>query len=194
MLRKNGLCTIFIQCDDHPFVRYYHPAEAAACLGWPNWVVLPAAFDRAWKVVGNGLSTAHAMTGFIQMHLLLGEQSRFKNVPGIVEALQMMTKNAINFKDFDIAIDDFMSFVPKNIEGLHTPIQDPPGRPDGPSNDVTLTKPDTLDDAESRRKRGFDATIEIGPTVPFFVDEGGVPRKHEEISKPHKQIANDGSR
>ena len=75
------------KCDDHPFVRYYHPAEAAACLGWPNWVVLPAAFDRAWKVVGNGLSTAHAMTGFIQMHLLLGEQSRFKNVPGIVEAL-----------------------------------------------------------------------------------------------------------
>ena len=188
LLRKNGLCTVFIQCDNQPFVRYYHPAEAAACLGWPNWVVLPAAFDHAWKIVGNGLSTAHAMMGFIQMHMLLGEQSPFKNVPGIVEAFGIMNKNVINFKDFDIAIDDFMYFVPKNIDGHHTPVRIPSGRPDGPSNEVTCTRPDTPDEVEKSRKRDFDIAIGISPTVPFVVDDGGVPRKYDDAMKSTKKL------
>ena len=170
---------MLIQYNDSPYVRYYHPAEAAACLGWPNWIALPASLDQAWKIVGNGLSTAHAMMGFIQTHIILGDHSPFRNVPGIVEALEKMKLNAINFNNFDIALGDSMFFVPKDSVRHLTPQRHDPMGIESRFNDVTLTRPDTPDDTGTCRKRMIDHDHHISPTVPFEIDLDGVLRRND---------------
>eukprot|EP00438_Fugacium_kawagutii_P003605 Skav216755 [mRNA] locus=scaffold2717:97507:102180:- [translate_table: standard] len=75
-LRERGLHAYLIQ--DGEDQRYPMPYEIALAMGYPQSTILPADFQAAWRIVGNGLTPTHAALMSFRTHVLLGEQSPFQ--------------------------------------------------------------------------------------------------------------------
>ena len=95
LLLAKGLHTCLLQSASGP--RYISPWETAAALGLPNGIKLPVDLKLCWKLVGNGLSVAHAILQLSRLHILLGSLSPFSavEVPCLVHLCRAMQRKGL---------------------------------------------------------------------------------------------------
>ena len=171
LLERNGLYTVVFQHDNASGFRYYHPAEAAAALGWPKNVVLPASMLDAWKATGNALSSAHAMFAIVQMHKLLGDHSPYCNVQPLQKLAENMISHAIDLHTHTHkTVGDFMVIRPRESPPKHEltfphckAVEMKPELRDVDTGDFRAN--------DDNKRRRVDSLREISPTIPYTVDQ-----------------------
>ena len=195
LLLTKGLHTCLLHSASGP--RYISPWEAAAALGLPKEIKLPLDLHLCWKLVGNGLSVAHAVLQLSRLHILLGHMSPFstKEVPCLVHLCRAMQRKGLKLSncvptvigEHRVLIDK--SAVPSTLTDEETqphpwviaendqPIEDhhvdSPPKYEHPAPGI---EEEFLRPSKWMKKHGFG---EITPTVPYEVveaDESPAPQ------------------
>ena len=181
LLKTKGLHTCLLRSSGGP--RYISPWEAAAALGLPNNITLPLDLGLCWKLVGNGLSVAHAILQLSRLHALCRELSPFSaiEVPSIVYLCRAMQRKGLKLVGFT-PISTAAHRVLVDSSKPDSPVDDWPwsdtsGNQNGVDGKRECNKDDrphpTIDHEFFRptkwlKKHGF---TDITPTIPYEVTE-----------------------
>ena len=144
LLMRKGLTTHLLEVDGH--VRYYHPFEVLAAMGFPPETVLAKDFFDAHRQAGNALTIGHAVLGIAKVDAVLGSLSPFRPMHDLSELALKIEQHRTGLSAFQVTVQgDFMVLTP--VDELESFVPTP-----------------------SKRPRVEDSTV-IPPTVPFGVLE-----------------------
>ena len=184
LLEKNGLYTVVFQHDNASGVRYYHPFEAAAALGWPKQVALPASMLDAWKATGNALSSAHALLAIYQMHRLLGSESPYSDVLPFQNLVERMISQVIDLHTHaPKVIGEFMVVRPR-APPRNPDIESPPVTQVGNAGIFGHEHPLRQEGNNDTKRRKISSDGMISPTIPYTVEQ-----QHNDVVE-HLVVAN----
>ena len=187
LLKEKGLHTCLLQSKVGP--RYISPWEAAAALGLPHTICLPADLQLCWHLVGNGISLAHVVLQLSRLHILCGCMSPFaaESVPSLVHLCRAMQRTGLKLHDcipsirggHRVLVCQSSVFEAEGVEDVI---------PEAPDNEVTPNQvglsthghdsshvhlpppidPEFLRPAKWLKTHGFDG---ISPTLPYVVTD-----------------------
>ena len=167
-LSDKGLHTMLVATPDG--YRYVSPWEQVACLGFPSETVLPQDHTLAWHILGNSLSTAHALLQLYRLHTILGNISPFgaavPALPTLCRKMQRLSLRLSNKQIVDVGGGYAKMIKSEEIMGNHRTTQ----------LDVeVISNPHDEEIHPSKRPRVNDGSV--SPTIPYVVELEPTPPK-----------------
>lgn len=156
LLRAKGLHTVVMQ-DELGF-RYFSPWEMLAAMGYSQDTILADDLVKAWRMAGNGITSAHIWLAIYKTHVMLGPNSPFSPMIDVCQQIRDLRAQAIQLSECVAVKGDGFWWLQ-----LHGGKMD-----DGESDEQ---------DAKKRRCNDDEVAPTVPATVPFAVDKVGSTRE-----------------
>lgn len=172
LLESKGLHTVIMQ-DDTGY-RYFSPWEMLTTMGYTPDTVLSDDITKAWRMSGNGITSAHVWLAIYKTHVMLGSNSPFSPMLDVCQQIQELRSRAIHLSEYvAVKIDGYWVLQP------HGDCMDDEGG---------------LDEKDPKKRRCSDDSIAptIPATVAFTVDQPGGTKMFQsapeflQINEPRK--------
>ena len=169
-LCDKGLHTMVMKTPDGH--RYVSPWEQVACLGFPASTTLPNDHRLAWHILGNSLSTAHAVLQLYRAHTILGAMSPFKawvpSLPTLCRKMQRLSLRLSNKQVYDCG-NGYSRMGEKGVtHGAHIIDQ------------KDITEVEQKPEEEHQCKRARIHSNAVSPTMSFTVESPKESEKRKE--------------
>ena len=160
-LLEKGLHTMVLQTNDGH--RYVSPWEQVACLGFPSTTTLPSDHKLAWHILGNSLSTAHAMLQLYRAHVIFDRISPFRlTVPALPTLCRKMQRLSLRISGKTLV---------EKCEGFVHMVADPPNHTDSSEANESQHVPVVHEGEDTRHcKRVRVSEDVVSPTIPYHVE------------------------
>eukprot|EP00438_Fugacium_kawagutii_P001363 Skav232155 [mRNA] locus=scaffold1040:417886:419997:- [translate_table: standard] len=124
-LRQKGLHAFLLDVDG--VLRFPTPYELSSSMGYNEDLILPSAFRKAWHIVGNGLTIAHAMLACYRAHVVLANFSPFTcQWDSIDKFCAEIKASVVDLSDFFTETDGkWMKLKPITLR-KNPPVDEPP--------------------------------------------------------------------